>query len=861
MVLAAGPVELTAWPVALRDARPAVIDRADPGWPAGLAALVGEARADRPPGWSPPPRPPMPDQRSVPAPAAGARAERLRPCAIDDDVQFTLYRPGTVSPRRWHWLLLFAHKSEGGPELDDPLAEVRRQAEGILGAEADDYGTLTADSAGSLRRGTTLLIEPWLDGATFNPPTVELQWYEPVHRADFRFQVAEGGPAVARGGVRIFAGVVLIGELTMTVRVASGEDAAAPPQRADRFRRIFASYAHADAEVVDRLAAAVGVLGDEYIIDSRNLRSGEDWERQIEGFIEQADVFQLFWSSNALRSPYVLAECRHALSLDRDGFIRPVVWEDPFPQDVDADLPPAPIRRLHFSRLMDDETRSAAAAARTAAAPAASAPPPMTRPTAAPPPPPPVPQAGAAAPGGPIRPSTAPPPTRSAQRRSRVPWAAAALVAVLGVGAGAFALQGGGDDGDSTAEPFPSATPGTSPSAETTEGAGATQPTVAPTVSSVDGRDHRHSPDPDEPTVTEPTVTEVPTACDAACLRAAFPFMDDGECEDVDPPPGPGIEHRAVPAGLTVERRHGALPRGGDGQQPRHRRLPRPTRSAHRRPGDRRGAMGARRRRAGPVRGLHLDRARRPVPGLPGMGRGRIAGGRVGLRRGRRHRAGAVGGRHLVSPAMTLDPNVITVIDGGTGTEIQRRGVPMDDRTWCAEANLIAPDVVRDVHRSYVEAGAQLLIANTFASSPFLFSHLDRLDELAGIDRRAVELAREAAEGRVPVAGSFSTMRPGPAGSDRTDLTREWPESGSPRAVPPEGRSLGGRRRRPHRHGDDARHRLLGVGDGGRHGDRPARLGGLGLRAGRRRRARRVVAAGLRHRRRWSRRWPPSAPS
>ena len=105
-----------------------------------------------------------------------------------------------------------------------------------------------------------------------------------------------------------------------------------------------------------------------------------------------------------------------------------------------------------------------------------------------------------------------------------------------------------------------------------------------------------------------------------------------------------------------------------------------------------------------------------------------------------------------MSPALTLDPNVITVIDGGTGTEIQRRGVPMDDRTWCAEANLIAPDVVRDVHRSYVEAGAQLLIANTFASSPFLFSHLDRLDELAGIDRRAVELAREAAEDRVPVA-------------------------------------------------------------------------------------------------------------
>jgi TIR domain len=435
--------------------------------------------------------------------------------AIDEDVQFTLYRPGTVSPLRWHWLLLFAHKSEGGPELDDPLAEVRRQAEGVLGADAQDYGTLTADSTGALRRGTTLLIEPWLDGATFNPPTVELQWHEPVHRADFRFQVSEGAPAVARGGVRIFAGVVLIGELTMAVRVAAGEDTAAPPQRADRFRRIFASYAHADVEVVDRLSAAVGVLGDEYIIDSRNLRSGEDWERRIKGFIEQADVFQLFWSSNALQSPNVLAECRHAISLDREGFIRPVVWEDPFPQDVDRDLPPAPIRRLHFSRLMDDDIR-----------PAASVIPPP--PPAAPPPPPPQ----------PMRPSSKPPPTKAAHRRSRVPWAAAAFVALLGVGAGAFALQGGEEgNGDSTAEPGDPPTEGTAPIAQTTAVGGVTAPTVAPTDGPSTIETSATPPPTDEPTVTEPPISDGPTttpACDAACLRAAFPFMDDGECQSAD---------------------------------------------------------------------------------------------------------------------------------------------------------------------------------------------------------------------------------------------------------------------------------------------------------------------------------------
>jgi hypothetical protein len=310
--------------------------------------------------------------------------------------------------------------------------------------------------------------------------------------------------------------VVLIGELTMSVRVAQGEDATAAPQRADRFRRIFASYAHADAQVVDRLAAAVGVLGDEYIIDSRSLRSGEDWERRIKGFIEQADVFQLFWSSNALRSPHVLAECRHALSLDREGFIRPVVWEDPFPQDVERDLPPSPIRRLHFSRLWDDDEPS-----RAVGIPAPHPPPPPPSFGAAPPPPP------------PSRPSTATSPAGTGHRRSRVPWAAAALVAVLGVGAGAFALQGGEDNGDDAADPVQTTAGGTAPPLATTLPGGATTPTVVPTVGPSTVDTVPTSPSSDQPPPTDVATTSV-SGCDAACLRAAFPFMEGRECNPTD---------------------------------------------------------------------------------------------------------------------------------------------------------------------------------------------------------------------------------------------------------------------------------------------------------------------------------------
>jgi hypothetical protein len=341
-------------------------------------------------------------------------------CRMDEDVQFTVYRPSAVLVDRWSWLLVFAHTTQGSAEEPDPLAEVRRQAEGVLGAQASAYGTLSADSTGPLRRGSTLLVEPWLDGATFNPPTVELRWEEPVHRADFRFRVGAEAPAIARGGVRIFVGAVVVGELSLSVRVGERPEPRPLRTSARRFRKVFASYSHADTEVVEAVASAVQLLGDEYLIDSHDLRSGEDWQQRIGELIDDADVFQLFWSSNALQSHYVLAECRHALALRREGFIRPVYWQDPLPEDPTQDLPPTPIRRLHFSRL---------AATATPAPPAAVLPPPVP----------------------PARPSTAGSPPSGRPGRRLATWGAVAAAAIVVVGVGGAALRAGDHGGANSA--------------------------------------------------------------------------------------------------------------------------------------------------------------------------------------------------------------------------------------------------------------------------------------------------------------------------------------------------------------------------------------------------------------------------
>ncbi len=117
------------------------------------------------------------------------------------------------------------------------------------------------------------------------------------------------------------------------------------------------------------------------------------------------------------------------------------------------------------------------------------------------------------------------------------------------------------------------------------------------------------------------------------------------------------------------------------------------------------------------------------------------------------------------------------ILDGGTGTLIQALGATMDEDTWSADANLTHPDVVRRAHGEYLAAGAEVLIANTYATSPLLFNHLGRDADVARIDAAAVALAREASGGAAPVAGSFSVMRPGIPGTDRSRMMRQWSEA------------------------------------------------------------------------------------
>jgi S-methylmethionine-dependent homocysteine/selenocysteine methylase len=124
-----------------------------------------------------------------------------------------------------------------------------------------------------------------------------------------------------------------------------------------------------------------------------------------------------------------------------------------------------------------------------------------------------------------------------------------------------------------------------------------------------------------------------------------------------------------------------------------------------------------------------------------------------------------------------LKAGEVIILDGGTGTDIQRRGAPMSGDTWCADANLTHGDIVKEVHLEYIAQGADIVTANTYATSPLIFSHIGRVGDVNKIDSVAVAIAKQAVAGSsICVAGSMSTMRPMQLGTDRNNLAIEWLE-------------------------------------------------------------------------------------
>jgi len=103
---------------------------------------------------------------------------------------------------------------------------------------------------------------------------------------------------------------------------------------------------------------------------------------------------------------------------------------------------------------------------------------------------------------------------------------------------------------------------------------------------------------------------------------------------------------------------------------------------------------------------------------------------------------------------------MVTILDGGMGGEIQKHLEGANHGLWSAKALIEAPDLVRSIHQAYVDAGARIIITNTYSTIPSYLGKEGQAEAYLDYCQLAGEIARGVADQTVgvQVAGSLPPL-------------------------------------------------------------------------------------------------------
>jgi hypothetical protein len=310
-------------------------------------------RSPAPPGAAAPP-PPAPAQ---PAPsldqeqAAGRKRDENKPAPAKPEpqpqpVQFSAYYPKEVKPDDWQPLTAYIFKQSAENAVS---ADVNKQ----LGERVSLFRKIVQTAKQIIQEGELITATPNMPGFQFNPPAINVAFFEDWHRFDFKLRAHTAPLNQSANGLLTFAVAgVIVADIPLSIFVgettSAGEQASASSKP---YQAVFCSYSHHDTQIVERVERAYKALGLDYLRDVVSLKSGTHWSEELLQLIEKADIFQLFWSEAAAQSDYVQQEWQHALRLSRDQahFIRPVYWRQPMPP------PPTDMSHIHFAYQPDLE--------------------------------------------------------------------------------------------------------------------------------------------------------------------------------------------------------------------------------------------------------------------------------------------------------------------------------------------------------------------------------------------------------------------------------------------------------------------------------------------------------------------------
>ncbi len=109
----------------------------------------------------------------------------------------------------------------------------------------------------------------------------------------------------------------------------------------------------------------------------------------------------------------------------------------------------------------------------------------------------------------------------------------------------------------------------------------------------------------------------------------------------------------------------------------------------------------------------------------------------------------------LNNPFKTSKSNgVPLILDGAMGSMLQQKGFTANPDLWMSELNITNPDIIFEIHKEYISAGADIITTNTFRTNPEAFKGAGYPFNSKYV-KEAVKIAKNAAENtKVIIAGS-----------------------------------------------------------------------------------------------------------
>ena len=107
-----------------------------------------------------------------------------------------------------------------------------------------------------------------------------------------------------------------------------------------------------------------------------------------------------------------------------------------------------------------------------------------------------------------------------------------------------------------------------------------------------------------------------------------------------------------------------------------------------------------------------------------------------------------------------IENRAIKILDSGVSTELERRGCRMGESYWSGRASIDAFETLVDIHKAYIDAGADIITTNSFASSRLVLNNSQDLKNIDEINNKNIEAALTARDmlgaKQVLIAGSLS---------------------------------------------------------------------------------------------------------